>query len=525
MSIRLKIIAYQAIVAIMLLGTAAATYFSIERIDYYFDRTRLSREQMDTVIRLSAHMNRYSENIAELLLLGRTELDDFYAARSNLEESLNKLARLIEQEIDFVRSDEERAQETEELSRVQTMRSLYESIDVTAQRLMFLRDQSRQEEAVELFREDIEDRLDEELEQYISAAILDEESELERIEERTNQLERQLSLLVLSVCLVGLVVSISAGALLARALTRPIEALISGARAIGEGDLSYRIAYDRSDEFSDLATQFNVTAARLEAQRTQLLEVQAGLEDEVARRTNQLEDANGRLQRLDHMRMLFLADIGHELRTPLTVIRGEAEVGLRGHKAVNDHRETLRRIVQITQQMGRLVEDLLFLSRAEVGAVRFEMQRLVLQDVLDVALAEARVLATSEGLLINAQLPNVTCPVEADAERLTQALLIVLENAVKYSDPGECIDVSLACSDPEAVISVRSAGPEIPPGDLPFVFNRFYRGCQSVAGRDTTGAGLGLPIANWIVDTHGGRIGLTSARRETVVTIHLPRTA
>jgi two-component system, OmpR family, sensor kinase len=292
MSIQLKIVAYQAVVALMLLGTAAATYFSIERIDYYFDRTRLSREQMDTVIRLSAHMNRYSENIAEMLLLGRTELDDFYAARSSLEASLDKLTRLIEQEIGFVRSEEERAQENEELVRVETMRSLYESIDVTAQKLMFLRDQGRQEEAVELFREDIEDRLDEELEHYISAAIRGEEMELEAIENRTNQLERQLTMLVLGVCLAGLAVSVSAGALLARALTRPIEALISGARAIGDGDLSYRIEYGRSDEFADLAHQFNVTAARLESQRTQLLEVQAGLENEVARSTNQLEDAN-----------------------------------------------------------------------------------------------------------------------------------------------------------------------------------------------------------------------------------------
>ena len=88
MSIRLKIILYQLVVAIMLLSSAAATYIAIERIDYYFDRTRLARQQMDTVIRLSAHMNRYSENIAELLLLGRTELDDFYSARSSLDDGL-----------------------------------------------------------------------------------------------------------------------------------------------------------------------------------------------------------------------------------------------------------------------------------------------------------------------------------------------------------------------------------------------------------------------------------------------------
>lgn len=124
MSIRFKIIAYQAIVALMLIGTAAGTWISIERIDYYFDRSRLSRAQMDTVIRLSAHMNRYSENIAEMLLLGRTELDDFYAARSSLEDSLDRLTDLIEREIAFVRTDTERDDESEELVRARAMRDL-----------------------------------------------------------------------------------------------------------------------------------------------------------------------------------------------------------------------------------------------------------------------------------------------------------------------------------------------------------------------------------------------------------------
>lgn len=325
MSIRFKIIAHQAIVALMLIGTAAGTWISIERIDYYFDRSRLSRAQMDTVIRLSAHMNRYSENIAEMLLLGRTELDDFHAARSSLEDSLDQLTDLIEREIAFVRSDAERDDETEELLRARAMRDLFESIDLTVQRVMFLRDLGRQQEAVSLFREEIEERMDEDLEDFISAAILDEERELLVIEERTDQLERQLTSLVLGVCLTGLVVSVAAGALLARSLTRPIAALTSGARAIGDGDLGHRIAYDRKDEFSVLADQFNLTAAQLEAQRARLLAIQAGLENEVARRTRQLEEANARLRRLDEMRMLFLADIGHELRTPLTEI-GRAHV-------------------------------------------------------------------------------------------------------------------------------------------------------------------------------------------------------
>jgi signal transduction histidine kinase len=523
MSIRLKLIVFQVVVAIMLLSSAVASYIAIERIDYYFDRNRLAGQQMDTVIRLSAHMNRYSENIAEMLLLGRTELDDFYAARDSLEAGLTGLTSLVEREIALLRSPAEREQEGAELARVQTMRDLFESIDLTAQRLLFLREQGRQDEAIRLFREDIEEELDAELEDHIAAAIADEEEELRLINERTNELEHQLILLVVFVTLAALLISAAAGALLSRALTRPILELISGTRAIGEGNLGYRIAAERKDEFADLARQFNATAARLEAQRTQLLEVQAGLETEVARRTSQLEDANGKLQRLDQMRMLFLADIGHELRTPLTVLRGEAEVALRAERPASEHRETLQRIVQLAQQMGRLVEDLLFLARAEVGAVRFEMQPLVLQDVLDIALAEGRVLAGGGGLLVQAELPAEPCRLEGDAERLTQAFLIVLDNAVKYSDPDGRIGVSLACLGREARVDVRNSGAGIPAHDVPYVFNRFYRGRQAPV-RATSGSGLGLPIAKWIVDTHGGRIAIASADGETAVTIHLPLT-
>lgn len=466
-------------------------------------------------------MNRYSENIAELLLLGRTELDDFYAARSALEDGLNRLTALVEDEMAFVRYAAERREEGVELERAARMRALFENIDLTAQRLLFMRDQGREDEALRFFREEIEESLDAELEGQIAAAIADEEEELRDIEMRTNELERRLTMVIAGVVVAALLLGGLASAMLARALTRPIRELIAGTRAIGEGNLSYRIEYNRRDEFADLARQFNNTVEQLELQRGKLLEVQAGLEDEVARRTNQLEEANARLQRLDEMRVLFLADIGHELRTPLTVLRGEAEVSLRSDRPIEEYRETLRRIVQLAHQMGLLVEDLLFLARAEVGAVRFEMQPVVLQDVLDIALAEARVLAAANDVLLHAQLTPEPCRLEGDPERLTQAFLIVLDNAMKYSDPGQSVAVTLTEEDGCAVLTLGNVGPGIPAADLPYVFNRFYRGRQS-PNASVTGSGIGLPIAKWIVDTHRGEVVLDSRDRETVLTIRLP---
>lgn len=469
-------------------------------------------------------MNRYSENIAELLLLGRTELDDFHAARGDLDEGLRRLRNLGEQELALLRGPDERAREATEVERVDAMRALFEGIDLTTQRLLFLREQGQREEAVRLFREEIEDRLDAELEALMAAAIADEEEELRAIERRTAALETRLALLVAGVALLALAVSAAAGVALTRALTKPIGELIAATRAIGEGDLAYRVSDRRRDEFADLARQFNRTAGRLEGQRRRLLEVQASLEHEVARRTGELEEANTRLQRLDQMRMLFLADISHELRTPLTVLRGEAEVALRGERSREEHREALGLIVQLAAQMGRLVEDLLFLARAEVGAVRFEMQPLDLADVLEIAAAEGQALAEAGGRQLRAHWPALACRVRGDAERLLQALLIVLDNAAKYSEPGGLIELAARLRGAEVELSVRNTGPGIPPGELPFVFNRFHRGPQG-ATSSTPGTGLGLSIAKWIVDTHGGRIAIDSRDGTTVVTLRLPTEA
>ncbi len=467
-------------------------------------------------------MNRYSENVAELLLLGRTELDDFNDARNSLEGSLDRLELLIRDEIALLSVPEDRAAEEVELARVAEMRSLYEDIDRRTQRLLLLREEQRQDEAIRIFRDEIEDSLDTTLEVHIGAAIADEEAELRRYESRTNRLERDLEWIISLVTAAAFAVSAIGAFLLARSLKRPIAALESATREIGEGNLAYRLDYRGRDEFASLAAQIDNAASRLEAQRAALLEVQAGLEHEVTRRTGQLEEANARLQQLDHMRMLFLADIGHELRTPLTVLRGEAEIALRGaSRTVEEHRDTLGRIVQLCQQMTRLVEDLLFLARAEVDAIRFDMQPLDLDDVLQIVLSEAGVLAGEADVRIVADRSPGGCRARGDAGRLSQAMMIALDNAIKYADPGATVRVSLSCTERGAVFVVSNPGPEIPAAELPFVFSRFYRARQA-AGHGRSGTGLGLSIAKWIVEGHGGRIEIASADHQTELRIHLP---
>jgi len=147
----------------------------------------------------------------------------------------------------------------------------------------------------------------------------------------------------------------------------------------------------------------------------------------------------------------------------------------------------------------------------------------VLQEVVDIALEDAEVLAEERGLVIAARLSDTPLRAEGDLGRLAQAVLILLDNAVKYSTPEGRIEVALDQIGSEGRLRVINGGPSIPKADLPFVFNRFYRG--RAERMSSEGSGLGLPIAKWIVDAHGGRIDIASEADRTVVTIHLPLTS
>jgi two-component system, OmpR family, sensor kinase len=251
-------------------------------------------------------------------------------------------------------------------------------------------------------------------------------------------------------------------------------------------------------------------AADLESQREALLEQQATLELSVSERTAQLEDANRRLRDLDRLRVLFLAEISHELRTPLTVLRGEAEVTLRSRNpSAAEWKETLQSIVEQAEGMSGLIDDLLFLTRAEADAIRFDIESILLQNVVEEALSEGRVLARSNGVGLRDVLPADPVIVKGDRQRLKQTMLIAIENAVKYSENGTAVEITLMAEAGDALLTVRNRGDGIPPDDLPYVFDRFYRGRRQSA-KSNAGSGLGLSIAKWIVEKHAGTIAVAS---------------
>jgi len=222
----------------------------------------------------------------------------------------------------------------------------------------------------------------------------------------------------------------------------------------------------------------------------------------------------------------FMADAAHELRTPITVLRSQAEVALQRERNAEGYVEALRRVESEAVRLGATVEDLLTLARADAGERAPERRRVFLDDLALDAASGARALAETRGVALEVGAFEEAV-VSGDAALLRQLLMIVLDNAVKFTPAGGRVRVSAAAPGGQAEVVVEDTGIGITPEQLPHVFERFYRGDPARARADgAEGAGLGLAIARWIADAHGARIEVTSEPgRGTRVAIVFPAVA
>ena len=198
----------------------------------------------------------------------------------------------------------------------------------------------------------------------------------------------------------------------------------------------------------------------------------------------------------------FVADASHELRTPLTTIRGNAGLLAFGPGVSDEVRAAASRdIASESERMNRLVEQLLTLAKADAGQ-RLELAPLDLRPLVEEVVRQAQAVHPDRRVREDA---TRDVPVQGDQDALVQLLWILVDNAVKFTTPNGSIAITLGLDGGRAVLSVADDGSGIPPADLDRVFDRFY---QADASRSSKGAGLGLAIARWIVEQHGGTIGV-----------------
>ena len=310
---------------------------------------------------------------------------------------------------------------------------------------------------------------------------------------------------------VGVLASLAAGWLLARAALQPIDRLAAVAHAIGAArDFRRRVPLHpttRGDEIGRLTEELN----------RMLSQLQAAYE--------QLESANQQLEQALSSQRRFVADASHELRTPLTSLRGNLDLLQRvvdlGKPLDDEQVLLLADMLAETERLSRLVVDLLLLAQADAGQ-HLPLTATELGPVVRDAFRAARFLR--EGVTLALRSVADGLQVAADADRLKQLCLILLDNALKYTPTGGRVTLSAGPLEREGVdgaaIVVSDTGPGITSEDQARIFERFYR---SDPARGSQGAGLGLAIARWIVDEHQGAIDVESSPGQgSAFTVWLP---
>jgi signal transduction histidine kinase len=301
----------------------------------------------------------------------------------------------------------------------------------------------------------------------------------------------------------------------------PLLALARGAGQLAGGDRAVRVAPRGVSELRELARRFNHMAAQILSQQQELEDANRRLEDTVARRTRELEAKTEQLAQIDRSRKLFFAKVSHELRTPATVLLGEAGLALRrAAPDVEIFREALRQIRAHGEVMRRRLDDMLLLAQSEEGRLALQVAPFDLAHALRESLDLAGAFARASDVVLRGEGLADAVMVAGDESWLRQGALALIDNAVKFSpDQGEVV-LALARDNGRVLLSVRDAGPGAPDDALERLFDPYY---QSEEGQRRGGSGLGLAVARWIAEQHGGSIAAENRPEGGLqVTMRLP---
>lgn len=258
----------------------------------------------------------------------------------------------------------------------------------------------------------------------------------------------------------------------------PVDEITRAAQKISPTDLTARVELPRTgDELDRLAETLNAMLQRIQSAFEQMKQ--------------------------------FTADASHDLRTPISVIRTRAEITLRKPRTEEQYREALNEIVAESERLSELIHKLRLLARTDVGTEALTFTRVDLCDIAREASAEGKTLAESRHIEWSQALPEFSLWVGGDADALRRLFLILIDNAIKYTPQHGTVSLRVTNTDGKAYVEVVDTGIGIAEGDLPHIFDRFYR-ADSARSRDSGGFGLGLSIGNWIAKAHQADITVKS---------------
>ncbi len=517
-SFGIKLISGAGVLVLTIAALAISLYVSTEQYQYHLQRSVNANKVLSSFQAISDHTYRKLNAVGQIVATRYVgDVEERLANEKLLWAALTETQRNLEVE----NALDGQPDFAEKLARLSQIESIVERIiqgGATIRQGVEAGDlQAAQEELAKLQSQEVAGRFN----RLIDEAIAIERVIVESTQADAIALSEFIGRFLPTAILITLVLGTLAAVVISRSLRMSLSKLQDAAEAFTSGDLEHRLVDLPDLEFSRLADAFNRMAAELSARRTEARQSQASLERQVAERTQELSHTLGQLRNADAARRRFLADISHELRTPLTLIQGEAEMVMRGSdKSSEEYCEALTRVRDQAIHTNRLVKDLLLIARAEEGNLLMEHKSVELLELIRDVCADFRSALSKKELAMTQDLPRQCTFTRGDPGRLRQVFAILIDNAIRYSDTRQELSIKLARQGSHAVFEVRDRGAVLSEGDLPKVFDRFYRGDET--SDRTEGSGLGLPVAKAIVEAHEGSIELKREADGMTALVRLP---
>lgn len=329
------------------------------------------------------------------------------------------------------------------------------------------------------------------LEECLKVSGLESDVTFIRVGIPLTQIKQAISVIrlkIVGISFIVLIVVIITTSIISKPLVRPINEIAKVAAAIREGNLEQRIDIGpirRKDEIRNLAETINSMIQKLN--------------DDIIQ-----------LKKLERVRTEFLGNVSHELRTPIFAIQASLETLLGG--AIDDptvNKEFLNKALINIRRLDALLYDLIEISRIESGDMKMSFRYFDLEEFLKSAVAEMHQLAESKQIKMNCILPGEKVEVYGDRDRIKQALVNLIDNSIKYSEPNGNVDIFYQKIENGVRITVQDTGYGISAEHLPHIFKRFYR-VNKDRSREVGGTGLGLAIVKHIIEAHGSKVEVES---------------
>ena len=507
---------------VLILGIAL--YWGSIQVDRNFQRSQAAYEAFNLYERLSQEAYRHFKQRMDWLITDSpTAKVGAESSKHRLYEAMQALRNNAVKTTQAESRTTDKQDKAAELKKVAHFTAFLDASEYRFDEVEQLRRQGKYQRAVQALSKFSEEEIDGKFQPLIDASIKAEREKARIAKQKLENLVTKSRWIAIIASLIAALFSFISGVLLLRGVRKPIEALMKGTNEIASGNLDYRIALNTGNEFAYLASHFNQMAQELELQQDKLREGRAVLEQRVTERTSELNQLNDELKHMDDARRELLADISHELRTPITVILGEAEVTLRGPElSTGEYKDTLHRIVELAMQLGKYINDLLFIARTENTNLQFEWDTFDIVELVASTVDDFQVMAEEYSITVSLNALAEPEWVRGDKQRLRQALFILGDNACRYSHPGGHITTALWTDGKLVSISLKDQGIGIPAQDMERIFDRHFRSQNAQLSRDD-GTGLGLPMAKSILKAHGGSITVTSAENSgSTFTLSLP---